>query len=908
MILRPMLSGRPKTCTSPSPSSTVCRLTRRRFLLARLHVESLASAAGLSVKHVRNKLSSLPTTLTDTYDDALQRIENQESDHKRIALKALAWVSYAMRPLSLKELQHALAVEPGDKTLDEELIMDGQSITSLCAGLVIVDQRTNVVNLVHYSTKTYFDSIRHVQFPKFHASITLICATYLTLDTLKGAKIWEMVQKFPLACYAAQYMGDHARNSPEESLEPSILDVICHLLSHPDKRKPLLSLLDALDLIRSGFYSTGNTSSRIGTEALDPESAQTELPAFFGTALELSEYYQSDSSSDASITTGTSEETVTDRGEEEPWEIKIKSSRIPEVTALHLAASMGLAKIASLLLKETTNIDAVDETGKTALALALERGFEKAVELLVNSGACVDLRHAHGRGVLLLVSERDWHAAADSIVARARGTVEQDQSFAERQQLYLLLAVYDGDVDKVRQVKDDKSLDLNSEHCDIGHVSLFLAIERQDLVMTKCLLDLLVDINAADNSGQTALHRAARRKNESLIRLLLTNGAIVDCKDDDGRTPWSANVRSRDHRILSILRKAGADPSTRGLQGVSELYTAAKDGETDIVKFMLESGTDPSIQTNYYWAPLHWAASHGHLECVRLLVEAGADISVISDQKVTPLDLAIQANQDAVVEMLYAAGAKKYQDLRSPTPVAGLNQMEEDGEWISIHNTDRSENDACSVPRLSTNDDSSKGLIKLRLVYDKPLVRTLKYNTAVGQFVFIANTSGPSENIYEVSHVLETHINTISVRNSPTRAEMWDYPLPPDHFNEDDILYDITRMRPDYQEFEFRGRHQDHLPGTIRMHRDWTGGWKIRHDHEKATSSLFRTTPDWSKDREEDCRWTSESGMLLARSGWEDATPNLCFEIGIEKMLQDVVVVCWIAKLWSETVALQRHE
>ena len=68
---------------------------------------------------------------------------------------------------------------------------------------------------------------------------------------------------------------------------------------------------------------------------------------------------------------------------------------------------MGLAKIASLLLKETTNIDAVDETDKTALALALERGFEKAVELLINSGACVDLRHDHGQGVLVLVSERD---------------------------------------------------------------------------------------------------------------------------------------------------------------------------------------------------------------------------------------------------------------------------------------------------------------------------------------------------------------------------------------------------------------------------------------------------------------------------------------------------------------------
>ena len=78
------------------------------------------------------------------------------------------------------------------------------------------------------------------------------------------------------------------------------------------------------------------------------------------------------------------------------WETKIRASRIPEATALHLAASMGLAKVASMLLKQTPNIDAVDETGKTTLSVAIERGFEKAVQFLVNSGACVDLRLHHG--------------------------------------------------------------------------------------------------------------------------------------------------------------------------------------------------------------------------------------------------------------------------------------------------------------------------------------------------------------------------------------------------------------------------------------------------------------------------------------------------------------------------------
>lgn len=569
---------------------------------------------------------------------------------------------------------------------------------------------------------------------------------------------------------------------------------------------------------------------------------------------------------------------------------------------------MGLAKIASLLLKETTNIDAIDETGKTALGLAMERGFEKAVELLVNSGACVDLRHDHGQGILLLVNERNWHVAADLIVAKAHTTSDREASSTERQHLSLLLAAHDGDIVKLRQIIGQEHLDLKSTSRKIGEMSLFLAVERQDLGMAQTLIALSVDVNAKDNSGQTSLHRATRRNNEPLVKLLLLNKATVDCKDDDGRTPWSANVRSLDSRVLDVLRNAGPDPSTKGLQGVSELYTAAKDGETDTVRFMLKSGTNPSIQTNYQWAPLHWAASYGHIECVRLLVEAGADVSVVSDQRVTPLDLAIQACQNTVVDILSAAGAKEHKDIRVDPPRESIAQSKEDNEWVPVQKGDATEYQQNTSHVLPEKRCVATNQTKLQLVYDKPLTRTLKYNAAVGQYIFMAGTTGSSENIYEISHVLESHTSLISVQHSPTRAEMWDYPLPPGHFDDNDILYDIVRIRPDYQEFELRGRHQDHLPGIILMHRDWTGGWKIRHDYEEAKKPLFRTTPDWSQQKDEDSRWTTETGMLLARSGWDDATPNLCFEVGAKQSLQDVIVTCWIAKLWSETAASQRRD
>lgn len=83
----------------------------------------------------------------------MERVYDQESDRKDVALKTLAWISDAFRSLSLREFQHAVAIQHQEIDLDEKLIMDGASITAMCAGVVVIDQRTNLMNLVHYTTK-----------------------------------------------------------------------------------------------------------------------------------------------------------------------------------------------------------------------------------------------------------------------------------------------------------------------------------------------------------------------------------------------------------------------------------------------------------------------------------------------------------------------------------------------------------------------------------------------------------------------------------------------------------------------------------------------------------------------------------------------------------------------------------
>lgn len=115
----------------------------------------------------------------------------------------------------------------------------------------------------------------------------------------------------------------------------------------------------------------------------------------------------------------------------------------------------------------------------------------------------------------------------------------------------------------------------------------------------------------------------------------------------------------------------------------------------------------------------------------------------------------------------------------------------------------------------------------------------------------------------------------------------------------------------DYQEFEVHDRGQSLLPRPVCIHRDWTGNWKIRQRQKETKGCrdyLFRTTANWNKLDKEESQWVREDGQLLARAGWDDGTPNMCFESGLETQTLDLMVTCWVAKLWSETVALKRRD
>ena len=99
-------------------------------------------------KAIYDALEKLPREVDDTYEEAMKRIQGQNQDDVELADKVLLWICFARRPLSIVELQHALAVDKDSKRTEWDALPDEEIIISVCAGLVVIDEESSIVRLV----------------------------------------------------------------------------------------------------------------------------------------------------------------------------------------------------------------------------------------------------------------------------------------------------------------------------------------------------------------------------------------------------------------------------------------------------------------------------------------------------------------------------------------------------------------------------------------------------------------------------------------------------------------------------------------------------------------------------------------------------------------------------------------
>ncbi|TFK17628.1 hypothetical protein FA15DRAFT_675956 [Coprinopsis marcescibilis] len=201
--------------------ATVLKKSDGMFLVASLQLDRLESC--LHVGDLREALDGLPSGVDAMYSATMERIEAQVNPS--FVKRALTWLVHTLRPLSMDDLLHAIAVYPDTFKYNPELLLTTDTFLSLCCGLVTYEPRSNMVRLVHYTAKDFLEPYLKRENPDPHSMMACTCVEQLLHHSLH---VWvgpdpdrydnysahkAIYQKHPFVEYAHKNWAPHSQRS-----------------------------------------------------------------------------------------------------------------------------------------------------------------------------------------------------------------------------------------------------------------------------------------------------------------------------------------------------------------------------------------------------------------------------------------------------------------------------------------------------------------------------------------------------------------------------------------------------------------------------------------------------------------------------------------------------------------------
>lgn len=665
-----------------------------RFLLAQIYLNSLNDK--MTPKAIKNALSSFQRqnsrsgetqkaeVLAHAYEQAMLRINGQQSGFKELARKVLSWVVCAEQQLTTTELQHALAVEIDESELDKENIPSIHDMVSVCAGLVTVDNKSNIIRLVHYTAQEYFNQTRKRWFPDADSIMADTCAAYLLLNAFQSEPcpsshdLFRRQMSNPFYRYAAYNWGHHARKASK----------LCHkvmeFLEYKEKTNA------SVEGLRSGFSSLGLWD--IWDQTLVFGMTSLHLGAYFGIEEAVKALLEITSDVNTKDTNGSTPISIAaQNGYDAVVKLLLLAGADPNIgnkdgPPLSKAIEKGHETVVKLLLATPgINVDARGRFGNTPLLIAAQDGDATVIELLLAAGAKPNVRNRDGHTPLLyaIMKRREGvvklllTAGADPELRNKRGiTPLLCAAYAKSRPIMELLLTAGAKLD--RSDKAGKTPLIQAAHAgcrpivellltagaklnrnDIdGATPLLHAVNKQHVSVVELLLAAGANRNLRTKSGETPLWYAADNQCEAVVEMLLAAGADPNLGDEDGTTPLLIAAYKGCESIVKSLLAAGADPNLGDKDG-TPLLIAAGMGYKSIMELLLAAGANPDLGDEDDQTPLSYAVNRKHKDTgiVRSLLAAGANPDLGSEKSMTPLMWAACKGDEIIVELLLAAGA-----------------------------------------------------------------------------------------------------------------------------------------------------------------------------------------------------------------------------------------------------------
>uniref|UniRef100_A0A4W5QW19 Poly [ADP-ribose] polymerase n=1 Tax=Hucho hucho TaxID=62062 RepID=A0A4W5QW19_9TELE len=429
-----------------------------------------------------------------------------------------------------------------------------------------------------------------------------------------------------------------------------------------------------------------------------------------------------------------------------PLNVNCHASDGRKSSPLHLAAGYNRVKTVQLLLKHGADVHAKDKGDLVPLHNACSYGHYEVTEILVKQGACVNamdlwqftpLHEAASKNRVdvcsLLVS---YGADPTFLNCHNKSAIDLSPTSQLKERLAyefrghaLLQAAREADLPRL---KKHLSLETMTFKHPLTHETALHCAATSPYPKRKQVCELLLrkgaNVNEKTKDFLTPLHLASEKSHNDIIEVLVKHEAKVNALDNLGRTALHRAAHCGHLQTCRLLLKSGCDPlmslqgfspSQMGNESVQEilhegtlignsdvdwqLLEASKSGDLEIVKklctmqnvncrdvegrqstplhfaagynrvsvveYLLLHGADVHAKDKGGLVPLHNACSYGHYEVAELLVIHGAVVNIADLWKFTPLHEAAAKGKYEICKLLLQHGAdptKKNRDGSTP--------------------------------------------------------------------------------------------------------------------------------------------------------------------------------------------------------------------------------------------------
>lgn len=627
------------------------------------------------------------------YDEAMKRIESQPSEHIELAQNILSWITGAMRPLKVVELQHALAIEEDEAEIDQDNITPVETMLSVCAGLITVSEQSGVIRLVHQTTQEYFEGKKHFLFPEVDSHIATACIKYLSMESnyslpegpasVRSERyVRGMYQSAPFFDYASLYWGEHTRASPIIPTE------VVGFLRNQDARNRYVSMLGRLCLMPSIPSTSAQVAAYFGI-----------LKLFTDHTLPESEMYSADESSKNALwwaAFGNRLDVVNFYLDSDAIEYTPLESHSPRTEPLQRKVS-----IQSLL--ECMRV-ALDESHAAVLEAFIRFFAERRLngDPEQNKESYIFLQpisqnHASWFKYINETRSHFWEPSIQfhdefmfpkesfvtSICLRTVVCFIGGKRFDQYRHGYFPLVIL-AFVDSLRYSKYSSSQDYSNH---LSYVSS-LKSRTQTIPLNVMLDELLlllsrgesfdsIEISLLDqglaetlrlllklganfeilNNMERILCAPAVLGLQSTFRFLMAQGARIDMRDAGGEIPTSVAGMTGKGSVLSALINRAViterhDPNNQEPSFQSSTSVDVEENITSALQLLVEMGADIKARDHEGKTPVYWAIVSRTIPALHFLLEMDVEAEVESTGGMRPLLQAVVGSSMAVVEVI----------------------------------------------------------------------------------------------------------------------------------------------------------------------------------------------------------------------------------------------------------------